>query len=173
MPKDSVFCLALSRGQANRIVKRVRTSGFSINDVSALFPDWRPAWWTTARRSGFASFGALAIPGVGPFIAAGPIIFRLSGAFAVGVGGGLTGALVCMGMSEIEATLYESRIREGNILISVRTENSDEINRAKATLMEAGAQDICATGEFFTPMATKATNHATRPTKAARSHARP
>lgn len=175
MPRESVFCLALSRDQANQIVNRVKISGFSINDVSALFPDrditrdlaqekrprihrrlrppasQRPAWWT-ARRSGFASIGALAIPGVGPFIAAGPIIFALSGAVAGDAGGGLAGALIGMGISEFEASRYECRIKDGNILISVDIENPDEIIRAKVTLKEAGAQDICTTGEAFIPM---------------------
>jgi len=175
MPRESVFCLVFSRDLANQIVDRVKTSGFSNNDVSALFPDqdttrdlaqekstrirwWeqppasqRAAWWT-ARRSGFTSIGALAIPGVGPFVVAGPIIFALSGA-GVGRagGGGLAGALIGMGVSELEAGRYESKIKEGNILISVHSEDPDGINRARAILKEAGAQDICITGEVSIP----------------------
>ena len=174
MPRESVLCLALSRDLANQIVDRVKFSGFSINDVSALFPDqdtardWaqeksrrihrheqapasqRAAWWT-ARRSGFASIGALAIPGAGPFVAAGPIIFALSGAVVGGAGGGgLAGALIGMGISEFEAIRYARRIKEGNILISVHTGNSDEINRAKVIFKEAGAQNICTTVEAAT-----------------------
>jgi hypothetical protein len=187
MRKASVFCLVLSRDLANQIVDRVKTSGFSNNDVSALFPDqdtirdlaqekstriqWRDptpesqraAWWT-ARRSGFPSIGALAIPGAGPFVAAGPIIFALSGAVAGSVrGGGLAGTLIGMGISEFEASLYESKIKEGNILISIHTENPDGIDRAKAILREAGAQDICTTGEAFTPKESNATGQARVP----------
>lgn len=190
---QSVFCLALSHELANQIVDRVKTSGFSNNDVSALFPDqdttgdlaqekstriqWREqqraAWWT-ARRSGFASIGALAIPGAGPFIAAGPIIFALSGASVGGAGGGgLARALIGMGISEFEASRYECKIRDGNILISVHTENSDEVNRAKAIFKEAGARDICAAGEASTPKQSKATCHAARPSEAAYSYAPP
>ena len=166
MAKNSVFCLALSRDLANHIVDRVKTSGFSNNEISALFPDHEPAcelaeekstrlhrrdpssssertaWWT-ARRSGFASIGALAIPGVGPFVAAGPIIFALNGT----VGGGLAGALIGMGGSEVEASRYETKIKEGNILILVHARNSEDITRAKTIFQDAGAHCICATDD--------------------------
>ena len=95
--------------------------------------------------------GALAIPGVGPFIAAGPIMAALAG---VGVGaavGGLTGALVGMGIPEYEAKRYEGKIKEGNILISVHSENSDEIKRAKDIFERAGAHDISYTEEKGVP----------------------
>jgi hypothetical protein len=193
MPRKSVFCLARSHDLAGQIVDRVKTSGFSTGDVSALFPDQvvrqsaqensarirlreqppvsqRAAWWT-ARRSGFASIGALAIPGVGPFIAAGPIIFALSGAGAAD-GGGLAGALIGMGISASEASHYECKMKDGNILISVQTGNPDEINRAKVIFMEAGAQDICITGESSTSKESKATDHTAPPAKAAYSHER-
>src|SRR5581483_2147260 len=123
--EDSVFCLADARDQVNDIVDRVKTSGFSIGDVSALFPAETPetvtltrkgrqqfrtqflapqpaAWWT-ARQSGFANIGALAIPGMGKFVAAGPIIFALYGSI-VGSGSSLAGALVDMGISEPQAS---------------------------------------------------------------------
>jgi len=92
----------------------------------------------------------LAIPGVGPFVAAGPIILALTGAVVGGAGGGLAGALIGMGISEFEASRYERRIKDGNILISVHTGNSYEINRAKVIFKEAGAQDICTTVEAVT-----------------------
>jgi hypothetical protein len=166
-PRESVFGLALSRDLANDIFNRVKTSGLSIHDVSTLIPDddatgdgareksmrinrrgrQRAAWWT-ARWNGFASIGALAIPGAGLFVAAGPIIFALSGAIAGGAGGGgLSGALVGMGISESEAGRYESKIKEGNILISVHTGNPADITLAKAIFREAGAQCICTTDE--------------------------
>jgi uncharacterized membrane protein len=95
--------------------------------------------------------GALAIPGVGPFIAAGPIMAALAG---VGVGaavGGLTGALVGMGIPEYEAKRYEGKIKEGNILISVHSENSDEIKRAKDIFERTGAHDISYSEEKGVP----------------------
>ena len=94
-----------------------------------------------------AGIGALAIPGLGPFIAAGPIMAALSGG-AIGAGvGGLTGALVGLGIPEYEAKRYEGKVKEGGILISVHSESNDETNRAKDIFKEEGAHDISSTGE--------------------------
>jgi hypothetical protein len=98
-----------------------------------------------------AGIGALAIPGVGPFIAAGPIMAALSGAAIGAAAGGIAGGLIGLGIPELEAKRYEGKIKEGNILISVHTDNSDEIARAKDIFTKAGAQDICSTGETTTP----------------------
>lgn len=92
-----------------------------------------------------AGIGALAIPGVGPLIAAGPLLAALSGAAAGATVGGIAGALIGMGIPEIEAKRYENRIAEGNILISVHTTTGDEVDRAKDILDRAGAQDISVT----------------------------
>ena len=94
--------------------------------------------------------GALAIPGLGPFIAAGPLLAALSGA-AAGATGGVSGALVGMGIPEIEAKRYEGKIKGGNILISVHTENSDMQKRAEEIFKTARAHDICATNEASVP----------------------
>jgi hypothetical protein len=94
-----------------------------------------------------AGIGALAIPGVGPFIAAGPIVAALAGAGAGGAVGGLVGALVGMGIPEYEAKRYEGRIRSGGILMSVHCDNSEWIGRAKQILRETGAEDIGSAGE--------------------------
>jgi hypothetical protein len=91
--------------------------------------------------------GALAIPGLGPFIAAGPIMAALSGAAAGAALGGLTGALIGMGIPEYEAKRYEGKVKEGNLLISVHAENSTERDRAKTIFEEAGAEDISYTAE--------------------------
>ena len=91
--------------------------------------------------------GSLAIPGLGPFIAAGPIMAALSGAAIGAAVGGLTGALVGMGIPELEAKQYEAKLREGNILISVHTETSEERDRAKEIFERGGAHDISSTGE--------------------------
>ena len=118
-----------------------------------------------------AGIGALAIPGVGPFIAAGPIVAALSGVAIGAAIGGVAGGLIGLGIPEIEAKRYEGKIKEGNILISVHTDNSEEITRAKAIFTQAGAQDICTTGESATPKPSKATDRPTRQTEAAYSPA--
>ena len=91
--------------------------------------------------------GALAIPGLGPFIAAGPIMAALAGAGVGGAVGGLTGALIGMGIPEYEAKRYEGRVKDGGILLSVHSDSSEEVKRAKAILEGTGAQDIASTGE--------------------------
>ena len=91
--------------------------------------------------------GALAIPGVGPFIAAGPIMAALAGAAVGAAAGGLTGALIGLGIPEYEAKRYEGRIKGGGILLSVHTDDSDWTKRAKDILEQTGAQDISSTSE--------------------------
>jgi hypothetical protein len=94
-----------------------------------------------------AGIGALAIPGLGPFIAAGPIMAALAGLGVGGAVGGLVGALVGMGIPEYEAKRYEGRVKSGGVLLSVHCDTSDEITRAKETLKRTGAEDISSTGE--------------------------
>jgi hypothetical protein len=168
--KKSIFCTANSRNHADQIIHRLKMAGIPSSDLSALFPDneitygcqhekgtpkrrgeqpgvlARTAWWA-ARRVGFATIGALAIPGVGSFIAAGPIIAALSGAAVSAAGGGIAGGLIGMGIPEVEARRYEAKIKHGEILISVHTENSGEIDQAKLIFQETGAQNIWAMGE--------------------------
>ncbi len=173
MSKKSVFCIAKSRNHADKIVDQLKAANFSNNDISALFPDKSttrdfahekstkaPEGAVAGAGTGLvvggalgwiAGIGALAIPGVGPFIAAGPIIAALSGAAIGGTVGGIAGGLIGMGIPEIEAKRYEGKIKEGNILLSVHTENSEEINRAKEIFTKAGAQDICCTGDATAP----------------------
>ena len=121
-----------------------------------------------------AGIGALAIPGVGPFIAAGPIVAALSGVAIGAAIGGIAGGLIGLGIPEIEAKRYEGKIKEGNILISVHAESSEEITRAKDIFTKAGAQDICTTGEATAPKASqprdsKSTDRIAQPTMAAYS----
>jgi hypothetical protein len=173
MSKKSVFCIATTRDQADRIVGQLQTANFSANDISALFADKEttrdfahekhtkaPEGAVTGATTGavvggalgwIAGIGALAIPGVGPFIAAGPIMAALSGVAIGGAVGGIAGGLIGLGIPELEAKRYEGKIKQGNILISVHTENSDEIKKAKEIFTRAGAQDICTTGESSAP----------------------
>jgi hypothetical protein len=169
MAKKSVFCLARDQAQAIRIVDNLKTAGFSNNDISVLLPDKEstrefahqkgtkaPEGAVTGAGTGgvlggvlgwLTGIGALAIPGLGPFIAAGPIMAALSGAAIGATAGGVVGALVGMGIPEYEAKRYESRLREGRILLSVHSENSDETKRAKEIFEQAGAEDIASAGE--------------------------
>jgi hypothetical protein len=89
-----------------------------------------------------AGIGSLAIPGVGPFIAAGPIVAALAGAGVGGAVGGITGALVGLGIPEYEAKRYEGRLAKGGILLSVHCDTSEEIDRAKKILEQTGAEDV-------------------------------
>ena len=94
-----------------------------------------------------AGIGTLAIPGLGPFIAAGPIMAGLAGLGVGGTVGGLVGALVGMGIPEYEAKRYEGRVKNGGTLLSVHCDTSDEVSRAKELLRSTGAEDIASTGE--------------------------
>jgi len=169
MAKRAVFCLARDQADASRIVEDLKTAGFSNNDISVLLPDKSstrefahekntkaPEGAATGALSGGAlggilgwltGIGALAIPGLGPFIAAGPIMAALSGAAVGGAAGGLVGGLVGMGIPEYEAKRYEARLKEGRVLISVHSENSDETKRAKEIFERAHAEDISSSGE--------------------------
>lgn len=169
MAKKSVFCLARDEEQASRIVDELKNTGFSNNDISVLLPDKSgtkdfahkkstkaPEGAVTGAGTGgvlggvlgwLAGIGSLAIPGVGPFIAAGPIMAALSGAAIGAAAGGIVGTLVGMGIPEYEAKRYESKIREGRILISVHSESSDETKRAKQIFERANAEDIASAGE--------------------------
>jgi hypothetical protein len=173
MSKTSVFCIAESQSQAINIVDALKADNFSANDISVLLPDKSgtkdfaheqhtkaPEGAATGGVTGgvlggalgwLVGIGALAIPGVGPFIAAGPIIAALSGAAVGGAVGGITGALVGLGIPEYEAKRYEGKVKDGNVLISVHTERHEEVTRAKDIFKRLGAQDISSTGEAAAP----------------------
>jgi hypothetical protein len=169
MAKKAVFGILNTEEQAVRVVEDLKAAGFSSNDISALFPDKggsrdfaheqntkAPEGAAAGATAGgllggtlgwLAGIGALAIPGVGPFIAAGPIMGLLGGAAVGAATGGLTGALVGYGMPEMEAKRYEGKVKGGNILISIHTEDRNEVSRAKEILKRNNAQDITYTGE--------------------------
>jgi hypothetical protein len=165
----AVFGIYPSVGQAERAVDAIVLEGFSNADVSVLLPDNQssrdfahekntkaPEGTTTGAAAGgtiggtlglLAGIGALAIPGLGPFIAAGPIMAALAGVGVGGAVGGLVGALVGMGIPEYEAKRYEGRVKDGGVLLSVHCDTSDEIDRAKQLLKRTGAEDISSSGE--------------------------
>ena len=167
--KTSVFGIYSSLDQAERGVDALVRDRFSNNDISVLAPDRQgtkdfahekhtkaPEGATAGAATGGAlggtvgllvGLGALAIPGLGPFIAAGPIMATLAGIGAGGAVGGLVGALVGMGLPEYEAKRYEGRVKDGGVLLSVHCATSEEITRAKRVLEQTGAQDISSSGE--------------------------
>jgi len=167
--KTSVFGIYPSSQQAESAAASLVQAGFRSDDISVLLPDREssrelgtekatkaPEGATTGVAAGgalggtlglLAGIGALAIPGLGPFIAAGPIVGALAGLGAGGAVGGFVGALVGMGIPEYEAKRYEGRVTKGGILLSVHSDNSDWTRRAKDILERTGAEDISSAGE--------------------------
>ncbi|HLK70232.1 MAG TPA: general stress protein [Bryobacteraceae bacterium] len=165
----AVYGIYRSRAQAETAVDELRANQFRTEDISVLMQDnagtkdfahekntKAPEGMATGAGTGavvggtlglLAGIGALAIPGVGPFIAAGPIMGALAGIGSGGVVGGLVGALIGMGIPEYEAKRYEGMVKEGGILVSVHCDNSDWVSRAKDILKRTGAQDISSKGE--------------------------
>ncbi|MDB6112303.1 MAG: hypothetical protein JWR69_4053 [Pedosphaera sp.] len=164
MPGKNLSCIASSETQASEIVSRLKTSGFSNNDISALLPDK-----TGNRDFGheqhskapegaivgvclggvagavlgwLAGIGTLALPGLGPLVAAGPIMAALGGTAVGATLGGLIGAIFGRSIPEYEARRYEGKIDEGNILISVHTESAGAAERARNILEQCGVRDI-------------------------------
>jgi hypothetical protein len=161
MVQKSVFCICISQAQAETIVEHLKNAGFYYNEISVLFPDRGTTLDFTPGKnartpSGFSTAGmvdgimgwladidALAIPGVGPFIAAGPIMAALSDvAF-----GGVAGGLASLGLPQPAARQYEAKIRAGGILVSAHADDTEEIAAAEKIFRNTGAQDICVTGE--------------------------
>jgi hypothetical protein len=150
-------------------VEALKAAGFRNTDISVLLPEnvgskdfahkhdtKAPEGVAAGAGTGavvggalgwLAGIGALAIPGLGPFIAAGPIMAALAGVGVGGAVGGVTGALIGMGMPEYVAVRYEGRVKKGGILLSVHTDNSDWKKRAKDILDRTGAEDISSSGE--------------------------
>lgn len=170
--KTAVFGIYSSREGVERAADVLARSGFPVTDISVLLPEGlgtreigtekatkAPEGATAGAGTGavlggtlglLAGIGALAIPGVGPLIAAGPIMAALAGMGVGGAVGGFTGALIGMGIPEYEAKRYEGRLQKGGILLSVHCDTSEEIDRAKEILERTGAEDISSTGESST-----------------------
>jgi hypothetical protein len=126
-------------------VDALRSAGFRNDDISALFPEGVGTRDFAHQKNTKAPEGATT--GLGPFIAAGPIMAALAGAGLGGAVGGIAGALIGMGIPEYEAKRYEGRVKDGGILLSVHSDNSDQTKRAKEILKRTGAQDISSSGE--------------------------
>jgi hypothetical protein len=165
----AVFGIYQTSDAAERAVDALVAGGFASDDISVLLPDTRgtrefahhkdtkaPEGTAAGVTAGgviggtlgvLAGAGALAIPGLGPFIAAGPIVAGLAGLGVGGAVGGLVGALIGMGIPEYEAKRYEGRVRDGGNLLSVHCDTAEQVKRAKELLKETGAQDIASAGE--------------------------
>lgn len=160
---SSVLCLARDEAQASQIVDDLRKAGVSNHDVSALLPD-KSKTQKFAEEKGTKSpaargatggaalggalgwlvgIGALAIPGIGPFMVAGPLLTGLAGVAAGGAAGGLIGALVGLGIPESEAKTYEGRLREGRILLCVNCNDREQIMRTQEIFTRDGAEAVC------------------------------
>jgi hypothetical protein len=165
----AAFGIYSTRSSVENAVDTLRAEGFRNTDISVLFPhnegskDFAhekntkaPEGAATGAGAGavvggglgwLVGIGALAIPGLGPFIAAGPIMAALAGAGVGGAVGGLTGALVGMGIPEYEAKRYEGRVKNGGILLSVHCDDSAWTKKGKEILERTGAEDVSSTGE--------------------------
>jgi hypothetical protein len=170
--KKAIVAVVQSRSEAEAIVRELQTF-ISPNDISVLFPDSHgtqdfahehhtkaPEGAATGAGAGgllggtlgvLAGIGALAIPGLGPFIAAGPLMAALSGAAAGAAVGGLTGALVGMGIPEYEAKLYEGKLRAGNLLVSVHSDDSKQRELVEQVFKRNGARDVSTVTEGSVP----------------------
>ena len=178
MAGKAVFCIVPDLSRASRLVGDLQSAGFSNNDISVLMPDKAttrdfahkhatkaPEGAATGGAAGgvlggavglLVGVGSLAIPGAGPFIAAGPLMAMLGGAAVGAAVGGLAGALVGLGLPEYEAKRYEGKIQGGNVLISVHSEVPEETRRAKEIFERGGAEDIATAGEANVPKSREA-----------------
>jgi len=160
-----VFCIVSGEPQALKLVDQVKAAGFANHNISVLMSDqsstaeFAQETHTNSPKDGalagskvggllggtlglLVGLGTLAVPGVGPFIAAGPLMGALSGtAFGVALGG-IAGTLVGLGITEIEAQRFESKLKAGNVLVAVHLEDADQVQRVKDLFRRAGAEDI-------------------------------
>lgn len=169
MSNTAVFGVYRDSTSLNGGLEALRSAGFRNTDVSVLLPEnagnkdfvhqketKAPEGATAGATTGavvggvlgwLAGIGALAIPGIGPLIVAGPIVALLAGAGAVGAAGGIVGSLVGLGIPEYEAKRFEGRVRNGGTLLSIHCDNSDWVKRAKKILEDTGAEDVASSSE--------------------------
>jgi hypothetical protein len=148
---ESVFGIYLTHSSVESAVSALKHAGFSNSDVSILLPENVQSEELGAAVGGALGWligvGALAIPGIGPVIAAGPLLAALAGIGIGGALGGFAGSLVGMGIPEYEAKKYEGELLKGAILVVVHCETDEEVNRAKQVFQSSGAQDIAVSRE--------------------------
>jgi len=165
----AAFGIYTTQSAVENAIDELKAAGYRNTDISVLMPEnigtkdlahekrtKAPEGATAGAGTGvvlggalgwLVGIGALAIPGLGPFIAAGPIMAALAGAGVAGAVGGVVGSLVGMGIPEYEAKRYEGRVKQGGILLSVHCDNSEWTKRAKDILEATGAEDVSSTGE--------------------------
>jgi len=165
----AAFVIYTTQSAVENAIDELKAAGYRNTDISVLMPEnigtkdlahekrtKAPEGATAGAGTGvvlggalgwLVGIGALAIPGLGPFIAAGPIMAALAGAGVAGAVGGVVGSLVGMGIPEYEAKRYEGRVKQGGILLSVHCDNSEWTKRAKDILEATGAEDVSSTGE--------------------------
>ena len=185
MSKTSVICIAKTYAQTEQIIERLQRSGFAHSEISVLMPETdsrhdighvkatkAPEGTATGAATGgvaggviglLAGIGALAIPGLGPLIAAGPIMAALSGAAVGAATGGVIGGLIGLGIPELEAKVYEGKLKTGNYLVSVHAHDGKEVDRAKEIYKSENAEDICSTSQSSTPDDRKSSDRPSRP----------
>jgi hypothetical protein len=173
MLKKAVVGILESHAHAETVIESLRANGFGVNDVSVLFPDKHgshdfvhqpstkaPEGAIAGVGTGgviggtlglLAGIGALALPGIGPLIAAGPLLAALSGAAAGATVGGLAGALVGLGIPELEAKVFDGKVRDGNILLAVHVEDGEARRTAELILQRYGARDVGTAPEASVP----------------------
>jgi len=173
MSKTAIFCITKSRPQTEIIIERLKAAGFNYSNISVLMPETSshhdighvkntkaPEGTATGAATGgiaggviglLAGVGAIAIPGIGPFIAAGPIMAALSGAALGATTGGIVGGLIGLGLPEIEAKIYESKLRSGNYVVSVHAHTNDEVDQVKEIFRSENAEDISVTSQSAVP----------------------
>jgi len=171
--KKAIVCTLDTRAQAEEVIRQLTAAGFGTNDISVLMSnsegtkDFAHENHTKAPEGAIGGataggvvggtlglllgLGALAIPGLGPFIAAGPIMAALAGTAAGATAGGITGALIGLGIPEIEAKVYEGKLQSGKLLMSVHTDNAEERKRAEELLKRLGAEHISGLTEASVP----------------------
>lgn len=171
MSKHSVYCIAASRNEADQIVARLKSANFANTDISVLLADGKnfmeaprkapsnpPQSAETGASTGalvggalgwISGIGVLAIPGVGPFLAAGQVMAVLSGASLGAAARGIAGGLINLGLPEVEANRFESLVKTGKVLISIHTDHSGDQTRARDIFKQTGAQNICTTSEAY------------------------
>jgi hypothetical protein len=183
--KVGVFGIYSTRAAVENASDSLMKAGFPASDISVLLPESlggpkdmgtekstkAPEGTAVGVTTGgviggtlglLAGVGLLAIPGLGPFIAAGPIMAGLAGLGVGGAVGGVTGALIGMGIPEFEAKRYEDRLKSGGILLSVHCDTAEEIKQAKEVVERTGGQDVSSTGESSADTKTTERNTTTR-----------